>query len=840
MKSHRFSQTVLARRIQWVLATASLIAAPGLAAAQSASASAQEDEMTDETRELVCPRNYVEIGAMGVIGSSPKFGEYNGLDDNGGYVLGGFNVSGGDGYCQRGGNLRWQVYGNDLGTTSRSLGARVGQQGAWSLNVDFDQLRHYTATGYRSPFLGSAGDNVFTLPPAFGTYFTNQPQPQAQLTPAQEALVRPKDVYNERQNITLGASYALNDAWGIRVDWKHLNMTGGKLIGGYSDQFGDPSRTGVPGGGAGTTLFGAGLALLLNPNKSTTDTFSLAANWTSEKAYASLEYFLSVYRDDYSGFSWSNGYYGATGAAGGPLPLPSNFGGVDLNGRYPTSTLSTPPDNQFHQLKATGGYIFSRDTKLVGGFSFGINKQNQNYAGSYSTEALRANLAQAVGVTSPGSLDGEVQVWHADARLTHKFSPKLNGSVGFKFNERLNKTPSYAFTYLRVYDQQSGPPSTNVATSNTVINIPMSNRRFTADANLNYRIDKDQRVGVGYEYDRIQRWCENAPFNSPVARFMTSLGDYNGVGCASSDGSYENRLKFDYKLAMLDSVSLRAGYTYGDRKADFTHLYYNPLQLAAFTGGTGAIDNVGYRPFYNTSRRQHLLKASVNWDVSSRISLGLDGRYTKDSYYDSELGMTDGNSSSLTFDAQFTPNGSLTYGAYATYLRNESKLKLGTTRNLTDANGLAVPDRVNPPLAVWGNKLADSDVAIGLFGKQTLMGGRLQLLEDLSYNYGKSNYNATYISGPTTGGGSISTANLGSPGDITSKLIQFRLSGSYDLDRQSTIYAGFLYQRFVSNDYFYNAFGNNGYAVPTFMPSYMTEPTYTIKMIYAGYRYSFR
>jgi MtrB/PioB family decaheme-associated outer membrane protein len=782
--------------------------------------------MSEETRELVCPQNYVEIGAIGVDGSSPKFGEYNGLDDNGGYALGGFNISGGNGYCQRGGSLRWNARGSNLGTTSRNLGAGIGEQGKWQLNIDFDQMRHYTATGYRTPFEGALGGNRFTMPSGFGYY--NPAAGQPQLTPAQELLMRPQDVYNERRNTTLGASFAIDDAWSVKVDWKHLDMAGGKLIGGYSDYISPSSLTSTPGLGRADPSFGAGLALLLNPNKSTTDTFSAALNWTGQNAYASAEYFASIYRDEYSGFSWSNAHY--RGNAANPTP-PAAWG---LGGGYPTSTLSTPPDNQFHQIKATGGYIFSRDTKLTGGFSYGLSKQNQSYAGSYSTEPLRAGLASAVGVTMPPSLDGEVHVWHADARLTHKFTPKLNASLGFRYNERINKTPSYAYRYLRVYDDQTGLPGapitggfTGAITNNTVINIPMSNRRINLDGKLNYRIDKDQRVTLGYEYDRIQRWCENAPFNSPVAAIMTAQGNYNGVGCASSDGSYENRLRLDYKLALLDVINVRAGYTYGDRKADFTQFYYTPLQVSAFGGGMSAIDNLGYRPFYNTSRRQHLLKASVNWDVTAKVSLGLDGRYTKDSYYDSDLGMTDGDSSSLTFDAQFSPSDSMTFGAYATHMRNESKLKLGTNSGLTD--------RLTPPIQVWGNKLTDSDSAIGIFGKQKFMGGRLQLTEDFSYNYGKSNYTSTQVSGPA-----IAAASLGSPGDITSKLIQFSLAGSYELNKQSTVFAGFLYQRLNSDDYLYNAYVNAPVVVGTFLPNYMREPTYTVKVIYVGYRYSFR
>src|SRR3990167_6766179 len=127
---------------------------------------AQADD--EATATLKRPDNFVEIGAMNVTHDSAKFGEYNGLDEEGVYAIGNFDIRGGDAYQGGDGTLRWQVEGADLGTTSRSLGASVENQGQWSLGISFDELRHHITDSYQTPYQGNMGGDTFTLPAGFG------------------------------------------------------------------------------------------------------------------------------------------------------------------------------------------------------------------------------------------------------------------------------------------------------------------------------------------------------------------------------------------------------------------------------------------------------------------------------------------------------------------------------------------------------------------------------------------------------------------------------------------------------------------------------------------------
>ncbi len=796
---------ILANPVRLAVLALFMLAVPGLAAAQAA-AKASADDMDSDVKALVCPTNYVEAGILNASDSSNKFGEYNGINKSGLYGLGALNIQGGSGFCQNGGNLRWQVTGKDLGTTSRSAGASIEQQGKWSFGVNFDQLRHYTTTGYQSPFLGSQGDNVFTLPSNFGivnkTAIANQPagrQGGTQgLTATQLGAFNEHDVYNQRLNTSVTSSYQINDNWSVKFDYNHLDMSGAKLIGAATDPL---NLTALGGFNYG----GEGVAILMNPTESTTDNLNVALNWVGQKAYASAEYYVSLYHDDYSGVSWTNPYV-STGTNGTAPLLATGVTG------YPVSTMSTPPSNQFQQLKFTGGYIFSNKTKVVGSASVALNTQDDSYAGTYTPNSITGGSGGLA--TLPGlpvqSLDGQVIIWHADGRLTHQLTNKLGLNVGFTYDERDNNTSSNTYSF---YDLGGK--------NRLVVNTPMSLRKADVDAGLDYRFDNAQHLHLGYEFEEINRWCKNALANNATGA-SAPAGYYVDSSCVQSPDSAENRLVAKYNLNILDSVSFNAGYTYADRRSTINPAFYNPIDAAG-------MEDFGFVAFYQASRRQNLFKAGVNWQVTNAFSVGVDGRYTRDDYYDHTFGVQSGNSSSINIDAQYDISDNYSFGAYASWQNNSYNML--NTKGGTNAS---LPSGLPGNLAAeWGNSLADHDVAFGVDGKQKLLNGKLRFSEDVSYSLGRSTYTTTNVNLPTQAAGTF-----GSPPDITSNMLQIRFVGAYQLNKASTISAGYIYQRLSSNDYFYNAYAL-GFTPVSTMPSNQVSPTYTQNIVFVTYRYSF-
>ena len=785
-----FAASAISRAIRGALLL--MCAAPLVAAAQEAEG--------DDVKALTCPTNYVEIGVLNVPTDSTKFGEYNGLNESGVYALADFDVRGGDAWCDGNGPLRWQASGSNLGTTSRELGASVTAQGQWSFGVGFDQLRHYTTNGFETPFQGAQGDNSFILSPTFGVInttvtttagvLTSASRGAQTLTPTQLGAFHRQDVYNERDNTSINAAYSFNKEWNVTFDYKRLDESGAKLSGAGSDAYNLTSSGGFNYGGER-------IVILMDPTEYKNDTFNLALNWVGRQAYASATYYASLFHDDFSGVSWTSPFVsGGTGAAPNPVT------GTSPGAAFPLSTMGTPPGNQFHQINLSGGYIFSPATKLVGALSYGRSTQDASFAGTYTT------VPNTVPELPVSSFDGRVIIKHADGKLTHQVNNALNLSAGFKYNERDNTSASHEFTFLDLGGEEQ-----------TVVNIPMSNKREQFDMALDYRIDSMQRLHVGYEYDHIERWCDNALANNAQGTLSaTNAGYYVVASCVQVPKNNENKLVTTYKLKVNDRLDFNAGYTYADRSADVNASFYNPMQA-----NSQGFENFGFLAFFDASRQENLFKAGVNWQASDKFTVGLNGRHTVDDY-DSTLGVQTGDASSANLDLSYSVSENVSFGGYASWQKR--------TRDLLTASGR---NAVALLPTLWSNRLADRDNTLGLNGKQKgFMKGKLEFAEDFTYGLSKSKYYTTLVQNINGAVG-----NSGTSPNLSSELTQFRLSGTYEINQHSRLTAGYLYQRLKSNDYFYNAY-QYGFTPTSLLPTNQQAPNYSVNTVFVTYRYSFR
>jgi hypothetical protein len=77
----------------------------------------------------------------------------------------------------------------------------------------------------------------------------------------------------------------------------------------------------------------------------------------------------------------------------------------------------------------------------------------------------------------------------------------------------------------------------------------------------------------------------------------------------------------------------------------------------------------------------------------------------------------------------------------------------------------------------------------------------------------------------------------GTTPDITSRLLQAQLAGTYHASKVSDWTLGYLFQRLSSNDYLYSFYQAG---VPSnVIPTLQQAPSYTVHSVYAVYRYSF-
>ena len=767
--------------------------------------SAYADEQ--EAAALKRPTNSVELGVanVNVSGSAAKFGEYTGLNKTGGVAVGNISVRGGDAYDNKGGTSRWSLTGTDLGTSSRTLGATMGEQGAWNFSVGYDELTHSLSDSYQTPYVGVNGGNLFVLPASYtatpltgnfgmigngtvlGTAYVG-------MTAAQIAALQNLDVSTTRKNTSVNAGIKLDRQWSLSFDVNHLDQKGSKLqgIGGY----GATALNGVSG---------ESIAILPMPTNYETDTFSVGLSWLGDKGNFSASYNASNFRDANDSMKFQT------------------FMGATL-----MQSMTTAPSNTFSQLNLSGGYALAPTTKFAGSLSYARNEQDNTFV---VPDPLTMQTPLTAAQTS---LHGVVVTTHADARVTDQTTKQLTLSAGLKYDKRDNQTPSTVYDFLAISGGNRG----------TYPNTPLSNDKARLEFAGDYKIKSGQNFRVEFDHENIKRWCNSYGVNAIYAV---------GTNCVVATASSEDKLAASYKLRASDDVDFKLAYSWAKRNTDsdvnargafistngaLLPLATNPPTNVGLNGG----DYRGFYPYFDASRIEQALKATTNLQASEQLSFTLGAKITKDAY-DSTYGVTQGTSWSVNADTNyaFADNGSF-YGFVTSQHRERDLTDIA--RNTTTAVAATATALFVPAFATWSNHLADNDVSLGLGIKQGgLMGGKLEMAGDLAYTRGSTTYGTqfNYESATTVAGLTCASAVFLTCGDlpaIKSETAQFKLTGTYQLDKNSKLAVRYVYQRLLADDYYYNTYqlANTPAKV---LPTNQQVGEYTANVVAVSYIHNF-
>ena len=768
----------------------------------------------EEAQALKIPSNSVELGVISVDHSSAKYGEYNGLNNSGQRLIGNFNLKNQDGYKnnEEGENLRWSIRGDDLGLSNRSLGATIGRQGEWGLGLNYDELKHQLSDTYQTPYQGDMGGNSYQLPAGYTavtTSGTGVPGTNS-LSAAQLAAMRNLDIQSSRRHLGLQGSMVIDSSLSLNVDYKRLAQTGAKLQG-----FGTAAATGS--GAAGEAV-----SILPMPTNYKTDTIQVGLNWLQGDANASVSYYGSYFRDQYEKVNFQS-YAGAVAS----------------------QWMTTPPNNDFHQLNFQGGYRLSPKTRVVGNYSYGRNTQSSAY--------LLPEAGLMLSAPPVSELGGLVVNTHADMKLTHLYSKQLTLTGALRYDERDNQTPSnvYSFTSIGV----------SASHNQTSPNVPLSNRKGVLELAGDYRFQPGHNLRLAYSHEDLNRYCNQ--YASVSATQYPA-----GIGCVVAKSSRDDKLDLGYRIKPAEGVDLRVGYGFSHRVTQsdpYAQLGFVSVvgavtadglipQIGAAVGaipatnttpkGQNAGDYYGFYPFFTASRNQQMLRFSSNWQLTEQVDLMLGARWTDDRYPTGTYGVQKGNSVSLNADTnyQYSEDGLITL--FMTQQVRQRDLT-DIQRSQATASAATATAIGYPAFATWTNTLKDEDLTVGLgFRQAGLLQGRLELTGDVAYTHGKTGYTTqlNYTQVPTTtGGATCASAQILSCGplpEITSSITRFKLGGVYQVDKSNKVVLRYIQQRFNSTDYYYNGL-QYGYTPSSLMPTNQQSPNFSIRALAATYVMNF-
>jgi len=331
----------------------------------------------------------VELGVSFVSDKSFKYGEYNGLYDNGAYFIGNATARYRDGDA---GFLDLRV--RDLGLNNRSFEIKGGRQGSYSLHLNYDEISHYISDSAMTPYQGSGGVSL-GLPP--GWVSAGSTAGMSELDPS----LRNVDLKTIRKRVSVGADYIPARKWEAEIDVKHEKREGQQRI-------------------AGSVFFNS--AQLVKPVDYDTDEVEAAVTYTTREWQSRLAYYVSLFNNNDTALTWQNAYNPITpGADSGSLAL--------------------PPDNQFHQILLSSGYQFSTRTRVSGDIAIGRMKQDEDFLAA----TINPNLSVALPRTSA---QAQVDTLTANLKFDTIVTDKLRVNAAWRYNDRDNRTPSSVFNWV--------------------------------------------------------------------------------------------------------------------------------------------------------------------------------------------------------------------------------------------------------------------------------------------------------------------------------------------------------------------------------------------------------
>ncbi|MDX1334550.1 MAG: MtrB/PioB family decaheme-associated outer membrane protein, partial [Gammaproteobacteria bacterium] len=343
--------------------------------------------------------NDIELGVGYVSDSAWKFGQYNGLHDEGAYAIANLHYKN-----TNNDNARYvDIRGTNLGLESRYLRLDAGVQGQQEYFFVYDELPNYQNNTGLSPYQG-IGSSTLTLPAGYDWSTL-------------DSYLNPVELKTKRKRFDFGAAFLTSKSWKFDIKASHETKEGVQQIGGpltYN------ASSQIVGGTVST--------LLPEPIDYETNEMDVGIHYSHEKGQLDLVYHVSLFDNDNESLTWQ---YPFTGYPFDPaLPAAS----YAANGR-----LALAPSNQHHQVTLSGGYNLPSQTRFTGLVSIGRSTQNEDLL-PYGTESG--------GALPRDTAETEVWTTKVGLKLASRPAKKLRLSGEYRYDGRDNQTPVDTWDYV--------------------------------------------------------------------------------------------------------------------------------------------------------------------------------------------------------------------------------------------------------------------------------------------------------------------------------------------------------------------------------------------------------
>jgi MtrB/PioB family decaheme-associated outer membrane protein len=868
-----------------------------VAAAEGPAATGTPAAKDPAVTALTDPHASVQIGVAGVSDDSFKFGEYNGLQDQGGYLLGNVDVDGGDGYDSDSAR-RWSLKANNVGLQTSDAQFNFREQGRFWIGLDYDQLRHNISDTYQSPYQG-LGTTNFTLPGGWLKPVVPQANPtnlndralspiagQGSVVNAAGVVVPPTPAQVATNNAIVAADAGAYQNFDMHTQRRRgeaafgVELGHGLLLTGSAAR---ETRDGFKPISAVSSAVQENSVTLPDVVDTTTDQFNLGLQYSQGKGSIKAGYYGSIFTNDVKAISWR-----------------------DPADATRTASMSSAPSNEFHQFNLTGEYAFTPTTRVVADAYYGRARQDQAFLSDPSLPlGLPATSADATVVTKLANIRFSMRPLH-----------NLGLYARFKYDDRDDQTPVQTFVFYDVnlakgataspFNAALGlAPGTLSSNVNIFSNRPQSRQTKDFIAGADYSLGHGQMLSADFAYQEIDRTCDaswnnctNAPHSDERALHVEWHGQlFDDLSGRLSVAHAERRVQYDSNawLGLVPMANVIPGApVVGATTSVYGYLTqtgltgFGPLagfptvpltgNAAIFSPGNnivpqslyGSRDNVseipGMRRFNMADRDRDRVRSSIEWQSTDRLSLQGAVEFDNDDYLHSQYGLQKSTPWNVSLDASYVLSDRMTINGFYThediksqmagdgYVANSNVAFVGRAGNTvvdgscyTTVLSRNLNSKLDPCL-IWTADSHDRADTVGVtFARNGLMAHRLNLSADLLFTRAQTDIGViggSYANSPFALAGApvlsagVPAAYLIPTADlppVVTHTFDLRLGAQWAVNKDSDVNLVYVYERSETKDFAYQGtqFGTGTEQLPTLEQA----PDYAVNVIALYFRH---
>ena len=778
---------------------------------------AEEKTSTEEEEEILATTGTFEYGVGFVTDDSYRFGRYTGMEDEGPFAIGAFDI-----HFRPGRPDYLHLQGHNLGLDSRRLSLDYGEQGRYETHLEYRELPSFKMDSARTPYQNPGHDNLIVAPGASPT-----------------ALL-PMKLDTKRKRITGGLSYFPKDKWKTSLTVSHERKDGTDWIGGGLQAT----------NGAGVSYGQTYAVVLPEPIDQTTTDVDASLEYNGDQSQWKLNLHGSLFDNSHSSLRWEQpgfstagntgggtgggpgsgtGPGGGVGPGGGPGPGGGSGSGPGGNGSGPGGNGSGPGGTGSGPGGGTGSGPGGGSGSGPGGGSgsgpgggSGSGPGGGSGSGSSAASAFAASAitlaavppvssfaAPAAAAAGPGgggpggggpgggiTLPGYGQLsLPPDNQF---FQLGLSGSTRVSDTTRFTGTLSVG---LMQQDEDFLPYGIDGSAAATAP-LPRSSldgevRLYSVRAGVTSRPIRPLRLKAQYIYDERDN---RTPKDSYLYDVMDS-GKAATIAIRNEPLSYRKhkaKLGANYRFSSIWSGS--AGYEYRDTERDYsdvektrehigtTGLNWRPREDfdAALRFGMSTRDASDYqaeltnqnpllRKYNLADRDQTKAGLLLNYAPMSNLNVGFSTDLVEDDYTESDLGLTDADSQNYNLDVSYFPTPDIQLNAFYSHDRIESR-QLGSTSASADYK-VDYDDKVD---------------TVGLGARFSNVFKNWDL--GLDYRYSQGTGETKYKNlGPATGSSSYP--------DLENRMHHVELSAGYQIKENTRVKFSAIYEHMKSDDW---------------------------------------